>query len=104
IAVTVDVSSAALPAALDGLLAWAVREGVTNVVRHSRARNCNIRVGRRGGHARVAVTDDGLATGAKGAGATGLTGLAERAAKQGGQLQAGPLPEGGFRLALEMPL
>jgi two-component system, NarL family, sensor histidine kinase DesK len=104
IAVTVDVSSAALPTALDGLLAWAVREGVTNVVRHSRARNCNIRVGRRGGHARVAVTDDGLANGAKGSGGTGLTGLAERAAKQGGQLQAGPLPEGGFRLALEVPL
>src|SRR5262249_3539777 len=37
-------SPAALPLAADGLLGWAVREGVTNVVRHSRARLCTIRL------------------------------------------------------------
>src|SRR5690606_33830201 len=99
IAATVNHSAGPLPPELDGLLAWAVREGVTNVIRHSRARRCAIRVSQVHGLAQVEVTDDGhgMAPGALSSG-SGLAGLAERAVAHGGRLQAGPRPEGGFGL------
>jgi two-component system sensor histidine kinase DesK len=105
IAVDIDQHPGPLPPTLDGLLAWAVREGVTNVIRHSRARRCAIRVSHHDGLARVEVADDGR--GAGGSTATegsGLAGLAERAAAHGGRLQAGSLPQGGFRLLVEAPI
>src|SRR6478736_3640277 len=37
-------STVELPEDVDAVLAWAVREGATNVIRHSRARHCAIRV------------------------------------------------------------
>jgi two-component system, NarL family, sensor histidine kinase DesK len=98
-------SAGELPPALNGLLAWAVREGVTNVVRHSRARRCEIRVDRHGNVVRLAVNDDGRGTGG---GATptgtGLTGLAERAALLGAELSVGPHPLGGFNLSMLAPI
>ena len=38
-----------LPREIDGVLAWAVREGTTNVIRHSQARNCHILLAREDG-------------------------------------------------------
>lgn len=96
----------ALPPATESVLAWTVREGVTNVVRHSRARHCAIRVLRADGAASVEVTDDGAAPATdrpNGAG-NGLRGLAERAAKHGGRLDAGHVGTGGFRLHVTLPL
>ncbi|MFI6514358.1 sensor histidine kinase [Spirillospora sp. NPDC050679] len=92
-----------LPEAADGLFGWAVREGVTNVVRHARATRCAIMVGRDGGAATLEIRDDGRA-GPGHAPGNGLTGLAERVAEAGGSVAAGPLPEGGFRLRVEVPL
>lgn len=94
-----------LPPAIDSVLAWAVREGVTNVVRHSDAKNCTIRIIRDNGTARMEITDDGAATGQstdERAG-SGLAGLSERVASAGGWLTAGLRPEGGFQLVLEAP-
>jgi two-component system sensor histidine kinase DesK len=102
-----------LPDAVDEVLGWAVREGVTNVVRHSNATACQVRFTLEGEPAeRVAVEilDNGdTATPASFTafkGGSGLAGLAERAAEHGGRLQAGPLPtaKGGFRLRVELPL
>lgn len=104
IAATVDQQAGILPAALDGLLAWAVREGITNVIRHSRACRCLIRVSRVGDLVRAEVMDDGRGTaGPSPAGGNGLAGLAERAAAHGGRLQADRLIGGGFSLVLEVP-
>jgi two-component system, NarL family, sensor histidine kinase DesK len=101
----IESSTAALPPAADGLLGCAVREGVTNVVRHSRARSCTIRLGRRADLATAEIVDDGSGNG-EGAGETGcgLAGLSERAAAEGGHVDAGPMPGGGFRLAIDVPL
>ena len=99
----IEDSAPQLPAATDALLAWAVREGVTNVVRHSRARTCTIRVRADGDCARVHVVDDGRGSErAPGAG-SGLAGLAERAAARQGCMRAGPLASGGFELLVEVP-
>jgi two-component system sensor histidine kinase DesK len=106
-----DAVVGALPASVEAVLAWAVREGITNVVRHSRAGACAIRVTREGGEARVEVTDDGADSSAEAApggeskvGGNGLRGLAERVAAMGGRFEAGPRAEGGFRLAVAVPV
>lgn len=95
-------AEAALEApALDALLAWTVRESITNVVRHSRARRCRIVVARGDGRVRVTVEDDGRGVADAVPAGSGLTGLAERAAALGARLDAGPRPEGGFRVQVE---
>jgi two-component system, NarL family, sensor histidine kinase DesK len=104
-----DNSAGPLPPGVETVLAWAVREGVTNVVRHSRARHCAIRVARAGGQASAEVTDDGVGAPPDQAGtqldsSNGLRGLAERAARQGGRVEAGRLATGGFRLHVTVPL
>jgi two-component system sensor histidine kinase DesK len=95
-----------LPAEVEAVLAWAVREGTTNIVRHSGARSCRIAV-RPGLEAVSAeVIDDGAACepGARGeAGGNGLAGLRERAARVAGSVEAGPVAEGGFRLCVTVP-
>jgi two-component system sensor histidine kinase DesK len=116
IAATIDEALRGLPGPVDEVLGWTVREGVTNLVRHSGASTCRIRFesgrgrGRAGaatGRAAVEITDNGQAdirAIAAPANGSGLAGLAERAAERGGRLQAGPQPGGGFRLRVELPL
>jgi two-component system, NarL family, sensor histidine kinase DesK len=104
IGVRVEDMTSVLPATVDALLAWAVREGVTNVVRHSRARSCTVRVCSIDGNARVEITDDGRGVSCVAAPGSGLAGLAERAAARGGWMRAGPAPDGAFSLIVEAPL
>ncbi len=100
----VDSADAELPAEVESVLAWAVREASTNVVRHSGARACAITLARDDGAVSLQVDDDGgRARTAAGRG-TGLAGLAERAQRLHGRLDAGARPEGGFRLRLTLPL
>ena len=89
---------------VEAVLAWAVREGTTNVVRHSHADHCDIRVQTDGDKAAVEVEDDGDIGSATTRAGSGLTGLAERARAVRGTLEAGPRREGGFRLRLTIPL
>jgi two-component system sensor histidine kinase DesK len=93
----------ALPADVDAVLAWAVREGTTNVIRHSGALHCAIRVRADGDRAAVEIEDDGTASSSMARG-SGLSGLRERAQRVRGELEAGAIPEGGFRLRLTVPL
>ncbi|MXQ66583.1 hypothetical protein GQ466_21420 [Actinomadura rayongensis] len=85
------------PPAADALLGWAVREGVTNVVRHSGARTCEITWE----DDVLSIVDDGSAAGAP-SGGHGLRGLRERVADAGGSLTAGPRPGGGFALTVRL--
>jgi two-component system sensor histidine kinase DesK len=87
-------------AGLEEPLAYVLREGVTNVVRHSGARRCTVRLGARW----LEVCDDGAGSSpASGSPGNGLTGLGERLAAVHGTLAAGPLPTGGYRLRAEVP-
>jgi two-component system sensor histidine kinase DesK len=94
-----------LDSSVEGVLAWAVREGATNVIRHSGARHCTLRVSSGAGDAGVEVVDDGIgAASVNGdAGGNGLVGLAERARSLGGRVEAGVRPGGGYRLAVTVP-
>jgi two-component system sensor histidine kinase DesK len=100
---TIDVSADPLPTAVDATLAWVVRESVTNVIRHSGAAACSIRLMRETSEASLEITDNGR-TAEVGAPGNGLRGLQERAAARGGHADAGPLPHGGFRVHVSVPL
>lgn len=66
------------------VLAWGLREAVTNVVRHSEARSCEITLSRD----RLRVADDGRGADGSAEG-NGLTGLRERAVRAGAQVSVG---------------
>ena len=76
------------------LFAWAIREGVTNVIRHSNASRCTVVL--RGD--RVEIRDDGIGAGDPGTG-NGLTGLRERAAALHGTVVTRSL-DPGFSLSV----
>lgn len=93
---------ASLPPAIEAVLAWAVREGTTNVMRHSQAKRCAIRILKKDGSATVEIVDDGQ--GGTPEPGSGLRGLRERVLERGGTLTAEPLPHEGFRLRVTVPL
>jgi len=83
------------------LFGWAVREGLTNVVRHARASCCTVRLSR----SAVEIVDDGTGEPApEGAvpPGNGLSGLRERASVAGGRVDAGPLQAGGWQLRVTL--
>lgn len=97
---SVDVEPGDLPAVVEGLLAWAVREGVTNVLRHSEADTCSITAARADGVIRLGIENDGAAS-AVGEG-SGLAGLSARARELGGKVTAARTGNR-FRLVVEVP-
>ncbi|GAA2126552.1 sensor histidine kinase [Actinomadura napierensis] len=130
---TVRRAGPPLPPEPDALLGWAVREGVTNVIRHSGARHCRITVRNDGDCAVLEIGDDGAGPGGRagtraphdtvapggdngdhpgmgpdglslGPGGHGLRGLAERMAAADGTLRTGPAPGGGFLLTATVPI
>ncbi|MER6948994.1 sensor histidine kinase [Nonomuraea sp. NPDC000554] len=103
VAAQVRVSGTPLPGLLDGLLAWAVREGTTNVIRHAEASRCEISVTSDMNHATLDIVDDGRGTGPYEMG-SGLQGLTERIRAAGGEVETGPAPRGGFRLRVLVPV
>ena len=95
--------TADLPRAVDDvdpahqeLFGWVLREGLTNIVRHSRARSCAVRLSA----SSIEITDDGVGGGA--APGNGLTGLRERVAAAGGSIEAGPAHPAGWRLRVRL--
>jgi two-component system, NarL family, sensor histidine kinase DesK len=74
------------------LFGWAVREGLTNIVRHAHASSCTVRLS----PSSVEIVDDGVGLAAPPG--NGLSGLRERVAAAGGVIDAGPLHPRGWRL------
>ncbi|MGW8974352.1 sensor histidine kinase [Streptomyces platensis] len=94
----------------EGALAWALREAVTNVVRHSGARRCELLLTeeREADERRslcLTVLDDGTGPPRAQHDGNGLSGLRERLALADGRLETGPAPRGrGFALRARVPL
>ncbi len=63
----------------ENVLSLAVREGVTNVVRHAQARTCRLRLEQQNGSCRLEIHDDGL--GFSSTEGNGLRGMRERVEK-----------------------
>jgi two-component system, NarL family, sensor histidine kinase DesK len=100
----------------EAVLAWCLREAVTNVIRHSGAKSCRIRLTEHPGELSLEVSDDGRglthATAdsqtSKGA---GLRGMSERLSAEGGRLSLGAADPGpnsrwghGFKLTATVPV
>ncbi len=77
----------ALTPSTETALALALREAVTNVVRHAHAGSCAVALRRAGENVLLEVTDDGVGGGAREG--TGLTGMRERIAALGGDVHRG---------------
>lgn len=105
--VSVD-GAMALPPAVDTALAWVVREGVTNVLRHSEATHCQIALTYAPESVQMEISNDGCRQpGKAGAPGNGIAGLMERVRALGGQLVVEPRPNEqttGFRLWVAIPL
>lgn len=91
----------------EAVLAWCLREAVTNVIRHSRARHCRLRLTERAGEVSLEVTDDGRGFSAPAdvsATGSGLRGISERLSAADGYLSLGRGDHGrGFRLTATVP-
>lgn len=100
-----DVRSAQLdlPRETEAALAWAVREGATNVLRHSRASRCHITISANDGHLRLSIVDNGVGSADTGDG-QGLQGIRERLEPLGGRLSAKSSANAGFEFFVELPV
>ena len=90
----------ALPALHESVLSMAVREAVTNVVRHAQARTCSLRLEQQNGSCRLEIEDDGRG-GSQNEG-NGLRGMRERVEMLGGTLTRDS--QAGTRLTITLPL
>lgn len=94
-----------LPAAVDLAAYRIVQEAVTNVVRHAHARHVDVQVVYGDDDITIEVVDDGHGSEPNGdGGGSGITGMRERAAARGGDLDAGPRPDGGFGVRARLPV
>ena len=93
-----------LPAAVDLTAYRLVQEGLTNAIKHARAQRAEVLVRYEAGHVELTVSDDGRGGGDGDGGGHGLVGMRERVTVYGGKLEAGPSPEGGFRLRARLPI
>jgi two-component system sensor histidine kinase DesK len=103
IATSVDLSHVEPRGRADELLAWVVREGATNVLRHSGASTCRVELADRDGRIALTIADDGFGeptTSPQRLG--GLEGLRDRLAAAGGELAVDGQGEG-FRLVATVP-
>ncbi|MCX6463466.1 MAG: histidine kinase [Pseudonocardiales bacterium] len=83
----------------ESALALALREAVTNVVRHAGATRCVVTLARAGGEVRLEVADDG--SGGGGADGNGLSGMRERITALGGTVRR--IAQDGTALVVALP-
>ena len=98
-----------LPARVDLSAYRIVQEALTNVVKHAGPAHAQVTIRYRGQAVAVEVTDDGRGAvppvgDGRGRTGHGLIGMRERVAAFNGDLEVGPRPGGGFRVAARLPL
>jgi signal transduction histidine kinase len=86
------------------LLATVLREGVTNLLQHSKAERCDIAISATGGTAVIDVVNDGVQPGGAAGRGNGIGNLAGRVEALGGTVTAGPRADGTYRLRVEVPV
>jgi two-component system sensor histidine kinase DesK len=84
----------------EGVLSMALREAVTNVIRHAQAKTCVVRLRKDDGELHLEVSDDGV--GARAPEGAGLAGMRERLAGLGGRLER--IVSDGTTLLIHLPV
>jgi len=95
-----DFNATKLPAAQEGVLALALREAVTNVIRHAKATACDLTLREENGACRLEIKDNGC--GSMTPEGSGLSGMRQRVESLGGKLQR-EISEG-TRLIITLPM
>jgi two-component system sensor histidine kinase DesK len=94
-----------LPPQLQGTLGWVVREGITNLLRHSEARSCVVTLRSNPAAVTLTMTNNGVPAAAQAVVfGGGLIGLTERITALGGTVGAARTPPDGFQLSVQLPL
>jgi signal transduction histidine kinase len=102
----IDGDLAALPATVDVSVYRIVQEALTNVLKHAGPARADVTIGCGQDAVMIEVTDDGTADPGQQVpvGGHGLAGMRERATVFGGELAAGPRPDGGYAVRARLPL
>ena len=96
-----------LPDAIDLTAYRIVQEALTNVVKHAGPVPVRVRLHRTAGALEIEVTNEAAPkapTPVEGSGGRGLAGMRERIAILGGTVEAGPRPDGGWRVWASLPI
>lgn len=107
VAVHMELDYDGLPPRVRTELAVVLREGVTNVLRHSTATRCEILLRQDDERVSLAIVNDGAGDRRDAAGGTpssGIRNLSERIGRLGGELAHGPDPDGRYRLLATLPI
>jgi signal transduction histidine kinase len=106
VSLTVEGDPATLPPAVDVSAYRIVQEALTNVLKHAGPARADVRISCVKDGVTIEVTDTGTGVSASQApaGGHGLVGMRERVAVFGGELRAGPRPDGGFAVRARLPV
>jgi two-component system, NarL family, sensor histidine kinase DesK len=105
VAVTTDIKCGDLPTPVKTVLATVLREGITNVLRHSTAERCTISIGQADGRVWLDIVNDGVQNNhARSYGGSGIKNLSARIAALQGQLVAGIEADGRYGLHASAPI
>jgi signal transduction histidine kinase len=99
-----DGGSAPLPRSIDLSAYRIVQEGLTNALKHARARHADVTLRYAPDELQIEVRDDGKGGAGNGGPGYGLVGIRERVTIYGGDMNAGTAPEGGYVLSARLPL
>jgi signal transduction histidine kinase len=103
--VTVDIHDGDLPTPVKTVLATVLREGITNVLRHSNAERCEISMRQADGRVWLDIVNDGVQTNtAQSDGGSGIQNLSARIAALHGQVVAGIEADGRYGLHAWAPV
>jgi signal transduction histidine kinase len=100
----VEGARASLPRGLDLSAYRIVQEALTNALKHARAAKARVTVRYAPDALALEIADDGIGVGSGDGAGHGLAGMRERVAVFGGELEAGPEPQGGFAVRARLPL
>ncbi|MDG0874023.1 sensor histidine kinase [Paenibacillus thiaminolyticus] len=98
-----DLSLEGVPDLTQNMLSLCVREAVTNIVKHSRAKNCRIQIERTNAVVRIRLQDDGIGLRSGSGMGNGLNGMSERLALIDGSLMLDS-DESGTQLTVTVPI
>jgi signal transduction histidine kinase len=107
----IEGSQREVPAGVELSAYRIVQEALTNTLKHAGAGHARVRLAWSDDHLDVEICDDGPAADGPvplqvraDSGGNGLVGMRERVMLFGGELEAGPVPDGGYRVAARLPL
>ncbi|MBE1875469.1 sensor histidine kinase [Myceligenerans pegani] len=108
--VRIDLETAGLPDELPSTVSVVayriIQESLTNVIRHSMAKQATVRLDQDGNRLRITIVDHGPAqpSSVVTPAGFGIAGMTRRAQAVGGELSAGPHESGGFEVRASLPL